>query len=351
VVYLVLVVGATFWPFNFFQENLVRPAAGSGLTFTDPATAYTEGPAAGLEDLKEFTIHLDLETEIPGQSAWILGYGADFERLNLLVGLYLNNLIVELHRGDHRMRASVEEGLRAGERSSLVIVGTRHSLSVFVNGTLRREVSRERDDDTEWAASYPLVLGTRSDGKYAWTGTLYRVEMFNRATSPDLIAGDSLFTAGEPLLRYDFGDLAGGFVPNKGTGRIGPLVVPSAFVPFRRAVFMDLEEPGSRYLWGDIFLNVLVFLPIGFMLGAILSGRLPGGIIIPLVIMATFGLSLTIEMLQVYLPRRWSTLTDVASNTGGGLIGAILYLAMSTRAFFLQWSGRRGDNRATNGTE
>lgn len=335
--YLSLLLGATLWPFNFLQENRVRPVSG-GLSFSDPAMAFTEGPAVGLEKLREFTLVLDLSTDIPGQAAWIFGYGVDFGKLNLLVGLYMNSLIVELHRGGQRMRASIENGLPRGDRAVLVVTGTRTALAVYVNGTLRREVTREAADDTDWNTEYPLVFGARSDGKYPWTGTLYSISLFDSVLDAGWIGSPERIEPDRAFLHYQFSEIEGGSVRNSGTGSTGPILISERFEPLHRSVLMEAPFP----IWSDITINIIAFLPIGMMIALIMAGQVKPWQVVVIAGVAAVGLSLTIELMQLYLPRRWSTVTDVWTNTLGGLAGAVLGSTRVGRAAMQRLPGSPG---------
>jgi VanZ family protein len=73
----------------------------------------------------------------------------------------------------------------------------------------------------------------------------------------------------------------------------------------------------------DIALNVLLFVPLGALLSQIGQQRIRR--LLPLVAVTGFValvLSGVIESLQAYLPFRESALTDVLSNTAGGVVGA-----------------------------
>jgi hypothetical protein len=319
--YTLVLLAACFWPFNFMQENRVGVTS-DGLEFSEPGIAYTEG-TGGLENLKQFTLLVELTAAIPGQVSWILSYGIDFDALDFLIGLYVDQLIIETRRGDQTMRASIDGALERGRRTWLVVVGAPGLLRVYLDGKLRREVTRDRPDATPWNAGYPLVIGARSDGKYPWQGVLHRLAILDTvASSEAVLRPDSLIT-GSTVVSFSFRDEAAGEIVNAGSGDTGPLKVPDRFVPFRRAALMDIEDLwGPRPLWGDITLNVLAFVPIGIVLSLLLRRGFRPLIVLLIVLVAAFGLSLCIEALQVYLPRRWSTFTDVATNSLGAFLGS-----------------------------
>lgn len=78
----------------------------------------------------------------------------------------------------------------------------------------------------------------------------------------------------------------------------------------------------------DVITNILLYIPLGFGLAGFLRQviqleRLPS---LAITILVSFGLSYSIEVLQVFMPSRFPSLIDVFSNSVGGLLG-----------FFFEW--------------
>lgn len=85
-----------------------------------------------------------------------------------------------------------------------------------------------------------------------------------------------------------------------------------------------LIEPWQKYISRpDVFLNVLGFIPFGFMLAASLPPRRKPGRSVVWITLASFALSFAIEFAQNWLPGRVSSNLDLATNTLGGLLGAL----------------------------
>ena len=83
-------------------------------------------------------------------------------------------------------------------------------------------------------------------------------------------------------------------------------------------LFDDLFNQRGDYL-RQIFLNVLMMIPFGFMC------PIKGRSFLKTVFM-TFIFSLTIELLQPFVSSRTSDITDLLTNILGGIIGYIFYL-------------------------
>ncbi|MBE9166047.1 VanZ family protein [Pleurocapsales cyanobacterium LEGE 06147] len=72
----------------------------------------------------------------------------------------------------------------------------------------------------------------------------------------------------------------------------------------------------------DFLVNIIFFIPFGFSLTYLLPRqklRAIGTLIV--VLLASFVLSFTVEVLQAFIPSRSSTLTDILSNSFGGIVG------------------------------
>lgn len=86
-----------------------------------------------------------------------------------------------------------------------------------------------------------------------------------------------------------------------------------------------LVEPWPKYVrTEDLVLNVLGFVPLGFVMVAALGERFgtQGSLLVALLIGA--GLSLSVEMAQNFLPNRIASNIDLGCNALGSLLGALL---------------------------
>ncbi|NEQ84690.1 MAG: VanZ family protein [Moorea sp. SIO2I5] len=73
--------------------------------------------------------------------------------------------------------------------------------------------------------------------------------------------------------------------------------------------------------------NILLFLPFGFGLTCLMQRTKLGSLgVIVTVLIASAGLSLTVEVLQVFLPARSPTVADIWANSLGGLLGFVCFV-------------------------
>ena len=97
--------------------------------------------------------------------------------------------------------------------------------------------------------------------------------------------------------------------------------------PFR-SVWDVLLIPIGPDTAPDVVENVLLFLPLGFAMAGYLTHR---GITtlaaITGVLLLSLSLSYSIEVLQLFMPGRFTSLTDVLSNTVGAGLGVLCHSA------------------------
>jgi len=89
---------------------------------------------------------------------------------------------------------------------------------------------------------------------------------------------------------------------------------------------------GDPWDLADIWINLLLFMPLGFGLAAMAQTRRvpPAGAIV-LVLVLGAVLSLCVEILQCWLPNREPSLIDVATNSISSILGAVLYFVSGCR--------------------
>ena len=113
------------------------------------------------------------------------------------------------------------------------------------------------------------------------------------------------------------------------------LILYKTLYPFVFCFRETYSNIGYHFLllgWGksgimDVQGNILLFLPLGFGLAGYLMQTVRLALLASLVlaILVSFGLSYTVEVLQIFLPSRFPSLIDVFSNSVGGLLGFLCF--------------------------
>ena len=103
---------------------------------------------------------------------------------------------------------------------------------------------------------------------------------------------------------------------------------------FGLSPFTYLSAPWPRHVFRfDIAVNVLGYVPLGFLAAAALRPRLGGVPAFATAVAASLAVTLVLEALQSYIPTRFSSNLDVLSNLTGAAIGAAAGVRFAGRLF------------------
>ena len=127
------------------------------------------------------------------------------------------------------------------------------------------------------------------------------------------------------------------------------LIVFASLIPFDgwRAqgidprVFLFAKIPPPYWTWFDVNTNIVGYAPLGFFLALALMRSGKPRLAVPLAFLAGTLLSLCMEFLQIYLPRRVPSNLDWVLNSGGTLIGALLAALLEKLGAVSRWSAFR----------
>ena len=102
--------------------------------------------------------------------------------------------------------------------------------------------------------------------------------------------------------------------------------------------FVTAPLPPPYWTWFDVNTNILGYIPLGFLLalGGMRSGMHGWALLWATLCGAV--LSLCMEFLQIYLPRRVPSNMDFVLNAAGGLAGALLAVALEQLGLLARWS-------------
>jgi hypothetical protein len=237
------------------------------------------------------------------------------------------NVIREFHIGDVFV-----EGLH-----HIVATYDRLHLSVYVNGKKHYESQEITGVLDNWYRSAFLVIGNNAIGRAPYKGNLLEIGLYKRSMSEDEIrekyhayrnGSDKEYgrqrEKDDLLVLYDFDMQRGSeFKSLSGTLSNMNLVIPDRFRVWRK-LFLSLPYYIFSFSYTNIIdtvLNIVAFIPFGFILQMRASQRYnpwfaANGILL-------FGLFclLVVEIAQFFIESRYSTLTDVIHNCIGVFVG------------------------------
>jgi hypothetical protein len=223
-----------------------------------------------------------------------------------------------------------------------ITLGTRDT-SVYLDGTLAM-VSPILGASTNNLTGRFVVANSPTVNN-SWSGEILGLAVYHEQLTAAQVAQhyESWMIAHKPEVTLDEGPVAlylfderGGNIIHNHLDVATDLLVPAHYFvlhpPFLASAWRRYRYgwPGWNY-WMDVLVNIAGFVPVGFFLLNYLSLiqqiKRPAAT----VILIGFFLSLTIEILQWFLPTRDSDMTDLISNTFGTAIGVSLYRCPSVQ--------------------
>ncbi|HVU28459.1 MAG TPA: VanZ family protein [Verrucomicrobiae bacterium] len=248
----------------------------------------------------------------------------------------------------HVSEIGISDALLTGKIHFIAIRSDAIGTDLFLDGSLKGHfpgfVLRPN------AAIGQLILGNDDSGKHPWRGRLFGMALFNRRLDTAEVAEHYQLWMNENALQLtNAAGLTALYLFNEGRGQRAEdfssnrhhVFIPEVFQPIYRRVLIppwkDLSY-NNRPDYSDIAVNILGFIPFGFCFFIYRQSAAPKrqAANFLLVLLAGFAISLTIELIQAWLPNRTSSMTDLLTNTTGTLIGVML--AVRCRRFFARKS-------------
>ncbi len=342
--YIFIILIAGLWPFNFSALNNAGFGNNGVLHISPPASVHTPVPPQKLLNLSKFTILINLSSEFEGSNGHggIVNYSLDYEHQNFMVGQWKDGLFFRLKAADNKKMIHIGAGeiFKKGEKTRLAIVFDGDSLYIYKDGKIKNRRQVGALNFSNWDASYPLVIGSEANGGSTWSGNIWSVIIYDTAFSEEMIKDFSTAPGMplknhpanidvKPLIHYSFKESQGTAVRDTGKGPTADLFIPLHYKPYKRAILEIPREISGEYRFdkSDILINIIGLMPLGFLLAACLAEkRLLFMTLMILCVSAGFVVSLTIEMLQAFLPTRSSDITDLITNTLGTGLGCLVWV-------------------------
>jgi fluoride ion exporter CrcB/FEX len=352
-VYMILLVIALLWPFDLFKENRVDWISGSnGIVFTGEGMVSSPSPASALyhELVSGQGLTLDVwlapaNTHQAGP-ARIVSYSMNSDLRNFTLGQDGKNLSMRLRTTNTSLNGTLPNLVLAdlfhsSEPMHIVVTYDYTYQTVYVNGTMHTQSELPGGDFTNWNPGCYLIFGNEVTGDRQWQGSLFQVSIYNRPLREEEIGKEYKKgwkrektplheTDSSPtgiLARYRFDEGIG--------NRIHDTTSHADAIELYRPGF--LRRPTSHYLrWPkdsliptlksrDTTLNVIGFIPLGFLLHGALRNRRGRSLRLSVFVLFLGALlSFSFESMQYFSMSRDSSTVDLATNTLGTLIGIMI---------------------------
>lgn len=336
-----VMIVAAFWPFRFHPANHVTWLSDqNGLRFNGGAIVLSSRNFEITESQSPAGVSLELWLE-PSQDRYstaLLSFSApdNPEQFRLRQSHDFLVVVQEPFATSRHTAAKwlwVHHAFQAHKRRFVVISSGTQGTTVYLDGILAESSSTFRITSKDLSGD--LIMGTSPVTYDTWHGKFFGLAMFDRELTAAQVSEHYQAWAGaltqtlisdQPAALYTFAERSGSVVHNQIVSR-PDLEIPVSFrVPYKPFLKSPWREfyPNRAY-FDDVFINVAGFVPLGFFFCMLFSSSeaSPKAVIATIILGALF--SLTIEVLQGFLPMRDSGTTDIITNTLGTALGAMLF--------------------------
>ena len=354
----ILIFGLIPKDFHFSNGvNWIKDQAGIrfskyGIAYTHPFIELVEGE---ISEPNSFSIEIALKPESYDEKGFnfILALHSGENSHQLLMGQYLSWII--LMNGDdydHKRRTkriAVNTALPSPTARFVTITTGKEGTQVYLNGQ-RVRTKKNLTLKIPNGRKARLMIGNSTNGRNSWQGDVYGLAFYGHTLTAQDAARHfnrwfqdqnfSFAKKDKPFVLYFF-DEKEGLRALDHSGGNHHLEIPSKMQILEREILSPTWSlfKLNRSFIKDFVLNLVGFIPFGFILSATLfklGGTFEKNNVLITVVLC-FTLSLIIEILQAWIPSRSSHMLDLILNTLGAFMGTIIY-----RFFFVRIHRKRG---------
>lgn len=323
------------WPFRRPRNDATWLGKEKGVRLSGYGTMFTADSfqMSVPEEKAECSLEIWVEPGLTVDTSTLLGFSTSKYPLQFAMQQYLSTLILKhriLGKAGRRVAVGVAGVLHQAKPVFVTITSGHTKTAIYVDGRLAGTFPDFRLG-TDFTGR--LVIGTspvRADG---WLGKVKGLAIYDRELPADAVRKhfESWTSRGSPEIEssenskalYLFDEETGQVAHNRARSGLD-LYFPQRFSLLRQPFlkpFWEEYTPDWDYLQ-DAMTNIIGFVPLGFVFYVYCSlGRsIKSGTVVTVIV--GFAVSLTIELLQWYLPTRNSGTTDLFTNTLGTFLGA-----------------------------
>ncbi|HEY6271564.1 MAG TPA: VanZ family protein [Terriglobales bacterium] len=350
-----LVLGATLvaglWPFHSPKNDVQWLPAGNGLTFGSHGTILSSGAFETTDagDRTPGSLEIWLTPALTWDSGTLVAFYPPGVRRRFSVRQSLNDLSLQSAIEDDPFRVRtvklyVGDVLRQDKQVFMTITSDGSQARVYINGTLANAGSQFPLSGEDLTGE--LVVANSPVKNDSWRGQLLGLALYRQELTPPQILEhyQTWTTQGRPALTEGEGNVAL-YLFDEHEGRIAHNLAgsgPDLYIPERYVVFKEkfLEPAWQEYLpdWSylkNVLLNIAGFIPLGLFSNAYLGSLRRVRRAALFSILLGCATSLSIEVLQAYLPTRDSGTTDLITNTLGTCLGVALYHCQPAQTLYV----------------
>jgi hypothetical protein len=346
---LIIILIAGLWPFHAPKNQVSWLSNSDGLHFGEYGVIFgsLESSFEGSKDATSCSVEILVQPDHSDIGGTILAFYKPEDRLvafsvhQSIDDLFLQRVIVDQQR-PKKTKFYIGHVFRKNNPLFVTITSSAQSTSVYLNGILVRTAPRFGLSSEDLAGQ--LFVGNHPLVENGWQGQIRGLAIYNRALAEtEVVQHYNAWTTNQnaeiksdgPIALYLFNEGWGTTVHNQMNSE-NDLRIPEHFfvlhAPFLERPW-DEFQPSWSY-WKNVLINIAGFVPLGFFFCAyFVSVRRLNRAALATILLGA-AISLTIEVLQAFLPTRDSGMTDLITNTLGTVVGTALYSSKSVQAIF-----------------
>jgi hypothetical protein len=318
------------WPFHAPRNNVQWLRGRDGLEFSKYGTVWSQRdfePHGG----SPCSIEVWFRTASGTDGGSLLAFSTAQDPVRFRIRQYGDDAIFETPTAHF----AIDRVFRPGRETFLAITGEGSETVVYRDGVRLGTAPEFRHFRLSTAdLGGRLVLGASPREEDIWRGRIYGLAFYAARLSPADVhrhyrawtSGVSSLSGLGPFALYRF-DEHGGRIVHDAVPPVINLEIPARFGlvrPYHMQPFWHEFRPTVGYL-RDGFINIIGFIPAGFLFYSYLKQVSAGRRAMIIATLSGTCVSLTIEILQGFLPTRYSGTTDLFTNTFGTYLGIRIY--------------------------
>jgi hypothetical protein len=341
---------AGLWPFLTPPNEVSWSGNGNGIRLGNHGSIVSADAFKASKDGVSCSLEIWLQPALAARSGTILAYyqpehlDSSFE-----IGQSAGSLVMQ-QIDFSPQRRSVEvryvDGLFSQARSVwITITSDGNDTTIYADGVFFKRVPTFRLSSQDLSGQ--LLIGNAPTGTANWPGQVKGLAVFDRQlTGDEVLQHYAGWTQNKQTDIAKSKNVVALYLFNEGNGNVVRNQLNSAtnlLVPARFFVLHELflepfwqEFHWRRWsYWKDVVINVAGFIPLGFFFCSYFSLVRRSGRSAAVTIATGFLVSLTIEVLQGFLPTRDSGTTDLITNTIGTALGTTLWVWAVRHSWFV----------------
>jgi hypothetical protein len=349
---IAIILAGTLWPYNLFPPNRVTWLVGAnGIEFKRAGVVVSNHPLETPEGGEACSLEVLVHPATTDVEKTILSFYTQKNSRQFRLRQEENTLViarefVDAPRKAELSRLGVAETFAPNELALITITSGPHGTIIYKNGRRFDSYSTFRISPTDFSGQ--IVLGTSAADYDPWEGQVRRLALYAKELTPEEALHhyvDFRASRAAPpdlngvLAFYDFSERTGRHIHNAVLA--GPdLQIPQIFrVPEKPLLASPRKEFAmTRRYVRSVLLNTVMFVPLGFVFCVywLLTQNYWQAVVSA--ILGAALLSTIIEVLQAYIPLRFSGMTDILTNTVGAGLGALVAAQATARTgTFVSW--------------